>query len=722
MTTTSSTTSGTLFILIDLSKEMWDSHPDGEQYYDKCLSFLTELFQRFREVHTKHTIIITLYTRLFPAMHPTSSTPTFRSLSPSFNQTYKTSDFIHTISFADRFPFTLLIKRLKQYFLHWKSIIRSTPNHSLSSSKYSSLFESLITVLHHFGSHFRGDISETVLVLTAGTGLYKSSTLLLSLCKRIVLKNYANIQIVSFAAKPLYKTPLVVFTDHETKAYDIPHWIEIRYYQNFTFDAFKLCRSHNCHNCLTVNFDQKSEYFFVPLIKRKCIVKQDFQVPVVTRDSIPTPFKQEDLPKSGASPLRINNEISDKSLSYCIVQSMHQPHKDSWENLVHLQCTPKQITKLPSKHFKTIQTEKYTISTLNKTLVKQLYTKMVANRVAIGFQFNTNTTTETGTILYAPDEFHLITMRDSVYSKTKLLPYHYTFSCISTPPITTEFNEKNYTIGKRTINLQPLDGMDWKLYDNLDSFTKDDDNLDKFHSQIYHISSASSSEDKLASFLNYYEFVLDQCENMKSEKSDVEYFHIEKVFQNMIKDIHGKVSGTTLASWLCQRTTVVNHRHACIVLNAFCKRSLIVRQDNQMVFVDSQNVIYTTPPSSASITNQTSLVERQVQATQSPFHYRSFLVRVACGEDNKENYFLELERTYSPSNHYHVGFYWLNIFMSPRSIDTIIASHSEHFQKNSDLKFVQQILPKDVAIMKSINCKSNKQSPKRQNPINCKFQ
>ncbi|KAL7722556.1 hypothetical protein QTN25_000175 [Entamoeba marina] len=190
----------------------------------------------------------------------------------------------------------------------------------------------------------------------------------------------------------------------------------------------------------------------------------------------------------------------------------------------------------------------------------------------------------------------------------------------------------------------------------------------------------------------------------------------------MIKDIHGKVSGTTLASWLCQRTTVVNHRHACIVLNAFCKRSLIVRQDNQMVFVDSQNVIYTTPPSSASITNQTSLVERQVQATQSPFHYRSFLVRVACGEDNKENYFLELERTYSPSNHYHVGFYWLNIFMSPRSIDTIIASHSEHFQKNSDLKFVQQILPKDVAIMKSINCKSNKQSPKRQNPINCKFQ
>ncbi|EKE40834.1 hypothetical protein ENUP19_0317G0090 [Entamoeba nuttalli] len=729
--------------MIDMSSEMWEHHPDGEMYFDKCLDFLTELYQHFREVHAKHTIVISLFSRVQPNFRPTSATPTFRCLSPSNLSKPKDTDFIHTISFADSFPLTLLNSRLKQYFSQWKKMTSIENEAILCSSKNSNLLESIITVLHHFGSHFRGGGSETMLIITPGPGLIKCNSLVKSLCKRIVLKNYANIQMVSLATKPLYTTPLILLNDVEAEErnYYIPCWIKIRYYQSFTFDAFKLCRSHNCHNCLTKNFDKNAEYFFVPLIKRKCIVKQDYLVPIDQETSTDIcQIKQSLLPLNGVSPLHINVIPKEHSLAYCISESLNHPRNDPWDNLIKLQFPSKYISETPTKLFKKIEEINYVVVPSNNVIPKQLFNIMIGNRVSLGFQFNPNTTSENSVTLYSPDAIHLLQLKENgvevkiqqkVYSSISLLPYHYSFIAITTPPISPEFDITKYNKTTRTINLQPLRGMNWKVYDNFDSFTVDDVSLDKFHSQIFHVSSKESEEEQLFAFFKYYEFIISQSDNMVEwfpiifnkidvKRNEIDYFNIDKVLQTMIKDIHGKVSGTTLATWMCNKTNVVNRMHAKIILNALLKRQLIIGPEGQNSFVDSQQVIYTTLP--LQRTNPADVVERQVQATPSPFHYRSFLVRINCGEDKKENYFLEMAKVFTPNEHYHIGFYWLNVFMSPRTMDSIIASHCKHFEKNVDLSFVQQILPRDIAVMKSLDCKTQKTSKKHQNPINCKFQ
>ena len=81
-----------------------------------------------------------------------------------------------------------------------------------------------------------------------------------------------------------------------------------------------------------------------------------------------------------------------------------------------------------------------------------------------------------------------------------------------------------------------------------------------------------------------------------------------------------------------------------------------------------------------------------------------------------------MEKVFDITKNYNVGFYWLNVFMSARVIDEIIYKHFEYFGHRTNVKFIQQIIPKEIGIMESINCKSTPSNKKHQMPINCKFQ
>ncbi|ELP84803.1 dep domain containing protein, putative [Entamoeba invadens IP1] len=729
-----------------MSAEMWNSHPDGELYFDKCLDFLAELYQHFRDVKTKHTIEIVLFSRVAAnQFSSTSATPTFRCLSPSANSKQKDTDYIHVISFADIFPFTLLQFRLKQYFKEWKSIVKAQSENTIVSSKNANVFESIVTTLHHFGAHFRGGSSETMLVITPGNGVLRTSCLIYSMCKKIVLKNYVNVQFVSLAVKPLFTTPLVLFTDQDAKkAFSIPFWVSLRFYQSFMFDMSKLSRAHSCKNCLTYNFSKDSDYFFVTATKKKSNVIQNYLIPNDEETPLETSLiKQSLLPVSGVSPLRVDQIPKEHSLAYCITESFKKERESPWDNLVKLSCAVKYISDVPTKPFHKFETTNYTITPNNGILPKQLFSMMIANRIALGFQFNSDTTSDTSTVLYAPDAIHMLSLKENgvdvqiqhkVYANTKLFPYPYEFVAIITPPLNPlEFNPKIYNSSKRCINLQPQSRMEWKVYDSFNSLNTDDENVGKFHSLIFHIFSKEQEDDIYYAFLQFYDFILSQSEYMvewfpihfkheEQKKDNIDYFDIENLLKALNKEIHGKVSGTTLATWMSNNTNVVNRDHAKIVLNALVKRKLIVGPEGQSSFVDSKQIIYTT----LAIQRFDSLttVESRVQATQSPFHPRSFLVRLNCGTAKKENYFLEMEKIFDPKTqvHYHYGFYWLNVFMNPRTIDKIVETHYKHFEKNSDLDFVQQILPRDIVVMKWLDCKAKKTTVVHQNPINCKFQ
>ncbi len=58
--------SAKITIFIQVCRELWEFSGDGERYNEKVVhSFLPELFEKWREANTNHTVTIVLISRVF---------------------------------------------------------------------------------------------------------------------------------------------------------------------------------------------------------------------------------------------------------------------------------------------------------------------------------------------------------------------------------------------------------------------------------------------------------------------------------------------------------------------------------------------------------------------------------------------------------------------------------------------------------------------------------
>ena len=67
--------SAAFFILIQMSREMWEEAPDGEHFQEKAIAFLQSLFRRWADLGVSHTLSLVLFSRCYLSPSSAQGTP-----------------------------------------------------------------------------------------------------------------------------------------------------------------------------------------------------------------------------------------------------------------------------------------------------------------------------------------------------------------------------------------------------------------------------------------------------------------------------------------------------------------------------------------------------------------------------------------------------------------------------------------------------------------------
>lgn len=242
--------SGKIFIFVQLSKEMWEFADDSNIYFELAANhFLKELFQRWKEYHTNHSVTIIFFSRCFypplvadpfggPAanlglpsstMHVDSKGRQYRDFFKIILDNETKKDWLPVLS--------LLKKEFRNYPEHigWCSP-EQTPHSELpeqskqpalavnSSASEGNMLEAINLALNEFDKHYIDrDLTHTgqnILLISAGSGFFEVPASLAAITKQRMLDNSIGCDMVCIRKPPLHLVPLFRYIDYAKKAPD----------------------------------------------------------------------------------------------------------------------------------------------------------------------------------------------------------------------------------------------------------------------------------------------------------------------------------------------------------------------------------------------------------------------------------------------------------------------------------------------------------------------
>lgn len=111
--------SAVFFILIQMSREMWEEAPDGERFYEKAISFLRSLFRRWLDLGVSHTLSVVLFNRCYASETvPADATLPEGSMRDKAGRVY--TDYYKLVTENEsRSDWQSLITTLKRHFMSY---------------------------------------------------------------------------------------------------------------------------------------------------------------------------------------------------------------------------------------------------------------------------------------------------------------------------------------------------------------------------------------------------------------------------------------------------------------------------------------------------------------------------------------------------------------------------------------------------------------------------
>jgi len=290
--------------LVQVSSEMFDYVPskiselfspddpyeDCVLNYDKFVTFMYHLFSRWRELEVTHSLSVIFFSRTYISSGLTSSpykaTSTNLSATEKKDAQSKTSETatgqatISTLQtdvdgrkFVDHYKpivenetrtdWESLIHRIKREFvsfpreLNW-NISNDITSRIPSVASQGNLLEAINTTLNVLQFHFMDrDLSRTgnsIVVVTAGCGVFEVEKSLASITKQRMMDNGIGSDCISLSLPPLHVTPFFMYkmTDEESadksenveemlhdwkKYFESPHWLNVCFVGYKDFDS-----------------------------------------------------------------------------------------------------------------------------------------------------------------------------------------------------------------------------------------------------------------------------------------------------------------------------------------------------------------------------------------------------------------------------------------------------------------------------------------------------
>ncbi|KAI9466089.1 hypothetical protein BJY52DRAFT_321839 [Lactarius psammicola] len=232
-------------IFIQVCRELWEFSGDGERYNEKIVhSFLPELFTRWKEAGTNHTVTIVLISRVFYDRTEVdyAEGPLLQDEDGRWHK-----DFFKVITDLEvLYDWQSTLVSLKDSFWAFQRDILLTHHYhrtrttayaptgtqsevrlvgQLSFAHDGPLLEALNMALNPTETHYIDRslslTGSSTIVITPGTGYYRVSKQLLRLTSTRMLDQGFGIDLVSLAKPPLHRSPIFSFRGVEPELFRV---------------------------------------------------------------------------------------------------------------------------------------------------------------------------------------------------------------------------------------------------------------------------------------------------------------------------------------------------------------------------------------------------------------------------------------------------------------------------------------------------------------------
>lgn len=241
-------------IFLQMSSEMWEFEDDGELFYNKAIDgFLPELFKQWKAIRAHHLVSIILFTRVMysnvaGAFCLPKGGPIVKSPFDEAEESTEIKDFykvvVDNVS-SDNWESTITELKRELHVFRRDVVLQKTTglldtenaiiSGTIGPAAQGNLLETVNLAAHQFNRDFVDrDLLRTgtsIIVITAGTGIFDVDEKLLRLTADSLLGNSMGIDIVSLSKRPLHITPVLRYaTEHKPYNYIVPFFCEISYF------------------------------------------------------------------------------------------------------------------------------------------------------------------------------------------------------------------------------------------------------------------------------------------------------------------------------------------------------------------------------------------------------------------------------------------------------------------------------------------------------------
>ncbi|CAG8578264.1 10125_t:CDS:2 [Paraglomus brasilianum] len=225
------------FILVQMSREMWEFDEDGEIYFEKTFDgFLPELFQRWKEFSTNHLVSIVLFSRVF--YEGTEDIIREGVASKDDQGRWYKDHYKAIVDWETHFDWMITIESLKRELLRYQRDLLSCEKGGVSwlcgqnsCAFEGNILEAINLALNPFDKHYIDrDLLRTglaIIIVTPGTGHFEVNKRLLRITAERMVYNGIGLDLVSLSKKPLHTVPLFKFKSQELSKAPLPRWIEL---------------------------------------------------------------------------------------------------------------------------------------------------------------------------------------------------------------------------------------------------------------------------------------------------------------------------------------------------------------------------------------------------------------------------------------------------------------------------------------------------------------
>uniref|UniRef100_A0ACB8FYG8 GATOR complex protein depdc5 n=1 Tax=Sphaerodactylus townsendi TaxID=933632 RepID=A0ACB8FYG8_9SAUR len=217
-------TSAMVYILIQMSSEMWDFDIYGDLYFEKAVNgFLADLFTKWKEKNCSHEVTVVLFSRTFYDAKSINDFPEAqRSSIREDHEGRFYEDFYKVVVQQERREeWTSLLVTIKKLFIQYPVLVR---------------LEQAVFDKHYINRNFdrTGQMS---VVITPGVAVFEVDRLLMILTKQRMIDNGIGVDLVCMGEQPLHAVPLFKLHNRCSPGdsrlgddYNIPHWINHSFY------------------------------------------------------------------------------------------------------------------------------------------------------------------------------------------------------------------------------------------------------------------------------------------------------------------------------------------------------------------------------------------------------------------------------------------------------------------------------------------------------------